>query len=243
MSTTTLIPPFEQDTYKKVVWRLIPFLFICYIVAFLDRVNVGFAKLQMAGDLKFSDTVYGFGAAFLHRLSSSSTATYRTRRRGCDCAQRDHVGIISWRSRSRTTIGAYSPRCSTTDQVHILFSALPARCGGGWLFPGIILYLTYWFPNQAREGRCAVHDCIRSTRSIADLEQDRNTWTASALAWLAVVVHAGRHPSVIGALCLCLPTAQGAVWLTEQEGNSCRMCARGGGEQEGPGTVPAWSTL
>ena len=58
----TYTPDFEQDTYTKVGWRLIPFLFICYIVAFLDRVNVGFAKLQMAGDLKFSDTVYGFGA-------------------------------------------------------------------------------------------------------------------------------------------------------------------------------------
>ena len=53
---------FEKATYGKVAWRLIPFLFLCYIVAFLDRVNVGFAKLQMAPDLKFSDAVYGFGA-------------------------------------------------------------------------------------------------------------------------------------------------------------------------------------
>src|SRR6185437_2738175 len=50
----------EKSTYGKVAWHLIPFLFLCYIVAFLDRVNVGFAKLQMAPDLKFSDAVYGF---------------------------------------------------------------------------------------------------------------------------------------------------------------------------------------
>ena len=56
---SAVTPQFEEATYKKVASRLIPFLFLCYIVAFLDRVNVGFAKLQMAGDLQFSDAVYG----------------------------------------------------------------------------------------------------------------------------------------------------------------------------------------
>ena len=51
---------FEHDTFKLVARRLIPFLVVCYIVAFLDRVNVGFAKLQMATDLHLSDSVYGF---------------------------------------------------------------------------------------------------------------------------------------------------------------------------------------
>ena len=54
---TTFSPEFETATYAKVAKRIIPFLFICYIVAFLDRVNVGFAKLQMAPDLNFSDTI------------------------------------------------------------------------------------------------------------------------------------------------------------------------------------------
>ena len=52
----------EDALYAKVSWRLIPFLFLCYVVSYLDRVNVGFAKLQMLNDLKFSDTVYGIGA-------------------------------------------------------------------------------------------------------------------------------------------------------------------------------------
>src|SRR5215204_2183342 len=52
----------EKTAYSKVTWRLIPFLFLCYVVAYLDRVNVGFAKLQMLADLKFSETVYGLGA-------------------------------------------------------------------------------------------------------------------------------------------------------------------------------------
>ena len=48
--------------YARVSWRLLPFLFCCYICAYLDRVHVGFAKLQMLDQLNFSETVYGFGA-------------------------------------------------------------------------------------------------------------------------------------------------------------------------------------
>ena len=51
-----------DSLYRRVSWRLMPFLFLCYVAAYLDRVNVGFAKLQMLSDLRFSDTVYGIGA-------------------------------------------------------------------------------------------------------------------------------------------------------------------------------------
>ena len=53
---------FVEQTYRKVFWRLVPFLMLCYVVAYLDRVNVGFAKLQMSQELGFSETVYGLGA-------------------------------------------------------------------------------------------------------------------------------------------------------------------------------------
>jgi sugar phosphate permease len=52
----------HDSLYRKIAWRIMPIMLICYIVAYIDRVNVGFAKLQMLGDLKFSDSVYGFGA-------------------------------------------------------------------------------------------------------------------------------------------------------------------------------------
>src|SRR6478735_12697312 len=57
-------PSIDETTrvYRKVTWRLVPFLFACYVAAYLDRVNVGFAKLQMLSDLQFSETVYGLGA-------------------------------------------------------------------------------------------------------------------------------------------------------------------------------------
>jgi sugar phosphate permease len=53
---------FEARTYRTVTWRLLPFLFLCYILAYLDRVNIGFARLQMQADLHLSDTAYGIGA-------------------------------------------------------------------------------------------------------------------------------------------------------------------------------------
>jgi sugar phosphate permease len=52
----------EDDIFSKITWRLVPFLFLCYLAAYLDRVNVGFAKLQMQKELAFSETVYGLGA-------------------------------------------------------------------------------------------------------------------------------------------------------------------------------------
>lgn len=56
------VVPAENHAYRKAAWHILPLLMLCYVVAYLDRVNVGFAKLQMADDLQFSEAVYGFGA-------------------------------------------------------------------------------------------------------------------------------------------------------------------------------------
>ena len=66
--------------YARVSWRLLPFLFCCYICAYLDRVHVGFAKLQMLDQLNFSETVYGFGAGISFSAISSSRS-----RATCSC--------------------------------------------------------------------------------------------------------------------------------------------------------------
>jgi sugar phosphate permease len=57
MTSETRLDSIEESAYSKAARKLIPFLFICYVVAFLDRVNVGFANLQMAPELQFSDAV------------------------------------------------------------------------------------------------------------------------------------------------------------------------------------------
>ena len=73
--SSAVTPTFEEATYKKAASRLIPFLFLCYIVAFLDRVNVGFAKLQMAGDLNSATR----STASAQASSSSATSSSRCR--------------------------------------------------------------------------------------------------------------------------------------------------------------------
>jgi D-galactonate transporter len=133
----------EQATYRKVMWRLIPFLFLCYVVAYLDRVNVGFAKLQMLTDLQFSDTVYGLGAGiffigyFLFEVPSNMIL-HRT-------------GARVWIARIMVTWGVISSCMmfvTTPTMFYVLRFFLGVAEAG--FFPGIILYLTYWFPSARR---------------------------------------------------------------------------------------------
>lgn len=133
----------EQTAYRKVTWRLLPFLFLCYVVAYLDRVNVGFAKLQMLTDLKFSDTVYGLGAGiffigyFLFEVPSNMIL-HRT-------------GARVWIARIMVTWGVISSCMmfvTTPTMFYVLRFFLGVSEAG--FFPGIILYLTYWFPSARR---------------------------------------------------------------------------------------------
>ena len=61
-STASRVLAEHDRTHRSVTWRLMPLLLVCYLFAHLDRINIGFAKMQMSSDLHFSDTVYGFGA-------------------------------------------------------------------------------------------------------------------------------------------------------------------------------------
>jgi sugar phosphate permease len=79
-ATTTFEPStathFDNHIYAKVTWRLIPFLLLCYTFGYLDRVNVGFAKLQMLGELKFSETAYGL-ALLCHVTQADAGLSWR----------------------------------------------------------------------------------------------------------------------------------------------------------------------
>ena len=133
----------EAATYSKVSWRLIPFLFLCYVFAYLDRVNVGFAKLQMLADLKFSETIYGLGAGiffigyFLMEVPSN-LALHR-------------FGARKWIARIMISWGVISASMifvTTPTMFYILRFLLGVAEAG--FFPGIILYLTYWYPASRR---------------------------------------------------------------------------------------------
>lgn len=134
---------FEEQTYAKVTWRIIPLLFLCYVVAYLDRVNVGFAKLQMLGDLKFSETIYGLGAGMFfvgYCLFEVPTNLLLYR-----------VGARKVMTRIMITWGAISALTmfvTTPMQFYVVRFFLGVAEAG--FFPGIILYLTYWFPAERR---------------------------------------------------------------------------------------------
>lgn len=149
MSTTTLPGATgarqsdEDATYAKVTWRLLPFLFLCYVAAYLDRVNVGFAKLQMLSDLKFSETVYGLGAGifFIGYFIFEVPSNLMLHRFG---ARRWIARImISW-----GVISACMMLVQTPTSFYILRFLLGVAEAG--FFPGIILYLTYWYPATRR---------------------------------------------------------------------------------------------
>ena len=146
MSSDIALPAstsFAAATYRKVAWRLLPFLFVCYVVAYLDRVNVGFAKLQMLSDLKFSETAYGLGAGiffigyFIFEIPSN-LILHRT-------------GARRWIARIMITWGFLSASMMfvTSETMFYVLRFLLGAAEAGF-FPGIILYLTYWFPAQQR---------------------------------------------------------------------------------------------
>jgi len=129
--------------YGKIFWRIVPFLFLCYVVAFLDRVNIGFAKLQMADQLEFSDAVYGFGAGifFIGYCIFDVPSNLLL----------EKVGARYWIARIMVTWGLISAGMMLVE-TEFWFYTLRFLLGAAeaGFFPGVILYLTYWFPAARR---------------------------------------------------------------------------------------------
>lgn len=132
-----------QSALRKVRWRLIPFLFLLYIVAYLDRVNVGFAAIDMNRDLGFSAAVYGFGSGIFfvsYTLFEVPSNLILAR-----------VGVRLWIARIMFTWGIFATAMmfvnNATTFYTLRFLLGVAEAG---FFPGIILYLTHWFPARER---------------------------------------------------------------------------------------------
>ena len=137
----------EQAILSKVTWRLLPLLFLCYVIAYIDRINVGFAKLQLQQVLGVDPAVfgrvYGLGAGlffigyFLFEVPSNLIL--------------HRVGARIWIARIMVVWGLVSMAMvfiqSTTAFYGMRFLLGAAEAG---FFPGVILYLTYWFPARDR---------------------------------------------------------------------------------------------
>ncbi|MCM0757626.1 MULTISPECIES: MFS transporter [Sporomusa] len=134
---------YEKSVINKVTWRLIPFLVLSYLLCYIDRVNLGFAALTMNKELGFSATVFGWGAGllfvgyFLFEVPSNLAL--------------QRFGARIWIARIMITWGIISAAMALiqgTVSFYVMRFLLGAAEAG--FFPGIILYLTYWFPAEYR---------------------------------------------------------------------------------------------
>lgn len=140
---------FESAVYRKVSWRLIPLLVLAYTSAYLARTNVGLAKLQMLGDLHISSTLFGLGsgiffAGYFFFEVPSNLLLHRIGARVSITRIMILWGIVSG--------------CTMLVSSGLLFCVLRFVLGAAeaGFFPGIILYLTYWYPPERRAGTTAL---------------------------------------------------------------------------------------
>lgn len=147
-STSVPAPPLiisdaEEQAWKRAVWRILPILTVSYIFAYLDRINVGIAKLQMSSDLAFSEAVYGLGAGiffigFFFFQVPSNMALHRFGARRLLA-----ILLVSW-----AIIAPLTALVTTPFQFYAVRFLLGLAESG--FYPGVILYLSLWFPSYRR---------------------------------------------------------------------------------------------
>lgn len=209
----------RKSAYRKIAIRLMPFLMLCYFCAYLDRVNVGFAKLQMMSDLQFSEAVYGLGAGiffigyFLCEVPSNIVL--------------HKVGARRWIARIMITWGILSG-CFAFVQTEWQFYTLRFLLGvaEAGLAPGLLLYLTYWFPSY-RRARMTVLWFIAIPISgmiggpLSGLIMDRMSGVHGWFGWQWMFVIEAIPTVLVGLLVLAVlkDSVQDANWLTQDEKN------------------------
>lgn len=207
----------RKSAYRKIAFRLMPFLMLCYFCAYLDRVNVGFAKLQMMSDLQFSEAVYGLGAGiffigyFLCEVPSNIVL--------------HKVGARRWIARIMITWGILSG-CFAFVQTEWQFYTLRFLLGvaEAGLAPGLLLYLTYWFPSY-RRARMTVLWFIAIPISgmiggpLSGLIMDRMSGVHGWFGWQWMFLIEAIPTVLVGLLVLAVlkDSVQDANWLTQDE--------------------------
>jgi len=129
--------------FAKISWRLLPFLMLCYVIAFLDRINIGFAQLQMKQTLPFSDATYGIGAGifFVGYMVFEVPSNLLLERIG---VRKTMLRIMfAW-----GIVAAAMAFVQTPLQFYVARVLLGVFEAG--FLPGVILYLTYWYPSAKR---------------------------------------------------------------------------------------------
>ncbi|WP_165971398.1 MFS transporter [Cupriavidus sp. L7L] len=205
---------FEDATYRKVALRFIPFLMLCYVVAYLDRVNIGIAKLNMLADLQFSEAAYGLGAGlfFIGYMLFEVPSNLIMHR----------VGARLWIARIMISWGLLSgvmAFVTTPWQFYTVRFLLGVAEAG--FYPGVILYLTYWFPNRRRAKVTAIFQAgipiaglLGSPLSGWILERFHQVGGHAGWQWVFVLEALPTLPLAIGVLWILTDRVKDAKWLT-----------------------------
>lgn len=207
----------EDAVFRKVTLRIVPFLMLCYIASYLDRVNVGFAKLQMSAELGFSEAAFGLGAGlffigyFLFEVPSNLLL--------------QKVGARVWIARIMITWGLISgASIFVTNETTFYIQRFLLGLAEAGFYPGVILYCTYWFPSQRRAKIIAL---FMSAIPIAGIFGNplsgwiMNTFDGSSglSGWQWVFVLESIPALLIGIWCLFYldRDVRSATWLSEDE--------------------------
>lgn len=203
--------------YRKVAMRVVPFLILCYVAAYLDRINIGFAKLYMLDDLSFSNAVYGLGAGlfFIGYLMFEVPSNLYMLKVGA----RKTISriMVLW-----AIISAGFAFVETPTQFYIARFLLGAAEAG--FYPGIMLYLSMWFPGTHRGKIIAffasaipLSGLIGAPLSGAIMSSTQGAYGLAGWQWMFLLE---AIPSVVlGLLCLKLlvDKPQDAPWLSASE--------------------------
>ncbi len=200
---------------RKVAWRILPLVILLYLVAYLDRANVGFAKLRMAHDLQFSDEVFGLGIGifFLGYLTLEIPGALLVER----------WSARKWFARILITWGLISA-CTAFVRTPIEFYVVRFFLGvaEAGFFPGIIVYFTHWFPVRERARAMsglvvAIPFSLAIGAPVSALLLDVNWFGLMGWQWLFLIE--GLPAVVLGIVVLFVMTdrPRHATWLTAEE--------------------------
>jgi ACS family tartrate transporter-like MFS transporter len=206
----------ERSVIRKVTLRLIPFLMLCYFFSMLDRTNIGVAALTMNADIGLSNAAYGLGgglffvAYFLFEVPSNLAM--------------QRFGARRWIARIMVTWGAVVVAMALTRgplSFYVLRFLLGAAEAGS--FPGIVLYLTYWYPVRYRAQMVTVFSIANALSSFIGSPISASLMLANGLlglkGWQWVFVGEGVPTILLGVACLRFLTdrPKDAGWLSEAE--------------------------
>ena len=238
---TGTVPVNEDAVYRRIAWRLLPLLMAAWLFAYIDRVNVGFAKLQMAKDLGFSDAVYGFGAGifFLGYVLFEVPSNLILHRVGA----RRWIGriMVTWSVIAGLTALVRSPW--EFYGMRLLLGIAEAG-----FIPGAVYYLSQWFPSS-RRGRVfgvfylslAGSGLIGGPLSGAVLAWMSGWLGVPGWQWLLLVE--ALPALVVGILIMVLLPERplGAAWLSDAEQRHVAgVLARDQAEQDGLTSAEIW---